>query len=40
MRGEEKNTDQQAEVSESKESSSNVNICLNMNISIPPESCS
>ncbi|XP_076670471.1 protein dimmed [Andrena cerasifolii] len=40
MRGEEKNADQQAEVSGSKESSSNVNICLNMNISIPPKSCS
>ncbi|XP_076657745.1 uncharacterized protein LOC143361916 [Halictus rubicundus] len=40
MRSEEKTIDQQNEVSEPQESSSNMNICLNMNIPIPSNSCS
>ncbi|XP_034179831.2 class E basic helix-loop-helix protein 23 [Osmia lignaria lignaria] len=40
MRNEEKATDQRIEVSESQESSKNMNICLNMNIPIPSKSCS
>ncbi|XP_076763923.1 neurogenin-1 [Xylocopa sonorina] len=40
MRTEEKVSDQKSEVSESKESSQNVNIYLNMNIPIPSKSCS
>lgn len=40
MRNEEKTTDQRIEVSESQESSKNMNICLNMNIPIPSKSCS
>ncbi|XP_043523334.1 protein dimmed-like [Frieseomelitta varia] len=39
MRSEEK-ADPQSEVSESQESSKNINICLNMNIPIPSKSCS
>lgn len=38
MRNEEKVMEQQTEVSDSQESSSNVNICLNMNIPIPSKS--
>ncbi|XP_076225186.1 uncharacterized protein LOC143174712 [Nomia melanderi] len=40
MRSEENSMDRQDEVSEPQESSSNMNICLNMNIPIPSKSCS
>lgn len=40
MRNEEKAIDPQSEISESQESSKNMNICLNMNIPIPSKSCS